>query len=139
ARAGRALPHLGGHSALGPSGAGRLCAVRVAGRLASAGPPRGAAGAEALRAGGHAGTSTRLGDAPHGPSHRPPLAQGWRAGEMQAAQLGMRAPEMLAKKGIVLRTGVSVSAIDRAARCVHLADCTCEPYDALVLATGATP
>ncbi|RVT51080.1 NAD(P)/FAD-dependent oxidoreductase [Rubrivivax albus] len=95
--------------------------------------------AEALRAGGHAGTITLLGDEPHGPYHRPPLSKGWLAGEMQAAQLVMRAPEMLAKKGIVLRTGVSVSAIDRAARCVHLADGTCEPYDALVLATGATP
>ncbi|MCP5273028.1 MAG: FAD-dependent oxidoreductase [Burkholderiaceae bacterium] len=95
--------------------------------------------AEALRAGGHAGTITVLGDEPHGPYHRPPLSKGWLAGEMQAAQLVMRAPEVLAKKGIVLRAGVTVSAIDRTARCVHLADGAREPYDALVLATGATP
>ena len=36
--------------------------------------------AEALRAGGHAGTITLLGDEPHGPYHRPPLSKGWLAG-----------------------------------------------------------
>ena len=34
----------------------------------------------------------------------------------------MRAPEMLAKKGITLRTGVTVEAIDRAAQQVRLAN-----------------
>jgi 3-phenylpropionate/trans-cinnamate dioxygenase ferredoxin reductase subunit len=97
------------------------------------------AAAEALRAGGHAGSLTLLGDEPHGPYHRPPLSKGWLAGEMQAAQLVMRAPEMLAKKGIVLRTGTPVAALHRAEREVALADGERLPYDALVLATGATP
>ena len=52
---------------------------------------------------------TLLGDEPHGPYHRPPLSKAWLAGEMDAAQLVMRAPEMLARKGITLRTGVCVS------------------------------
>lgn len=97
------------------------------------------AAAEALRTGGHDGELTLYGDEPHGPYHRPPLSKGWLAGEMQAAQLVMRAPEMLAKKGIVLRTGTAVAAIDRAARQLALADGSRVPYDALVLATGATP
>ena len=95
--------------------------------------------AEALRSGGYTGPITLLGDEPHGPYHRPPLSKAWLAGEMDAAQLVMRAPEMLARKGIDLRTGVRAAAIDRAARQLHLADGGTLPYGALVLATGATP
>ncbi len=97
------------------------------------------AAAEALRGGGYAGALTLLGDEPHGPYHRPPLSKAWLAGEMQAAQLVMRAPEMLAKKGIELRTGTPVTAVHRADQVVALADGTALPYDGLVLATGATP
>lgn len=95
--------------------------------------------AEALRSGGYTGPITLLGDEPHGPYHRPPLSKAWLAGEMDAAQLVMRAPEMLARKGIDLRTGVHVAAIDRAAHQLQLADGSTLPYGALVLATGATP
>jgi len=95
--------------------------------------------AEALRAGGFAGAITLLGDEPYGPYHRPPLSKAWLAGEMDSAQLVMRAPDMLARKNISLRTGVSVSRIDRAAKQVYLADGSALPYTGLVLATGATP
>ncbi len=95
--------------------------------------------AEALRAGGYQGSITLLGDEPHGPYHRPPLSKAWLAGEMDAAQLVMRAPEMLARKGIELRTGVTVQGIDRDAKNLQLADCSTLPYTGLVLATGATP
>lgn len=44
ARAGRSIPHLCWHPALGPSGACRLCTVRVDGRLVSACTTRAAAG-----------------------------------------------------------------------------------------------
>jgi 3-phenylpropionate/trans-cinnamate dioxygenase ferredoxin reductase subunit len=71
--------------------------------------------AEALRSGGYEGAITLLGDEPHGPYHRPPLSKAWLAGEIEAAQLVMRAPELLARKGITLRTGVRVQAIDRGA------------------------
>jgi 3-phenylpropionate/trans-cinnamate dioxygenase ferredoxin reductase subunit len=95
--------------------------------------------AEALRASGFEGSITVLGEEPHGPYHRPPLSKAWLAGEMDAAQLAMRAPEMLARKGITLRTHSAVTAIDRAAQCVLLADGSTLPYSGLVLATGATP
>lgn len=95
--------------------------------------------AEALRAGGFAGSITLLGNEPHGPYHRPPLSKAWLAGEMDAAQLVMRAPEMLARKGITLRTDTTVTAIDRATQTVHLADGSALPYTGLALATGATP
>lgn len=95
--------------------------------------------AESLRAGGYAGRITLLGDEPYGPYHRPPLSKAWLAGEMDGAQLVMRAPEMLARKNIELRTEVKVASIDRPAKQVLLADGSALPYDGLVLATGSTP
>lgn len=95
--------------------------------------------AEALRAGGFTGAITLLGDEPHGPYHRPPLSKAWLAGEIDEAQLMMRAPEMLARKQIALRTGVRVTAIDRTAQSLALSDGSTLPYDGLVLATGSTP
>ena len=95
--------------------------------------------AEALRSGGFEGNITVLGDEPYGPYHRPPLSKAWLAGEIDSAQLVMRAPEMLARKAIELRTGVTVAAIDRVTQSVKLADGGALPYSGLVLATGATP
>lgn len=95
--------------------------------------------AEALRAGGFAGSITLLGNEAYGPYHRPPLSKAWLAGEMDSAQLVMRAPEMLARKNIELRTSVTVSAINRAAKLVTLSDGSSLPYTGLVLATGSTP
>lgn len=95
--------------------------------------------AEALRAGGFVGSITLMGNEAYGPYHRPPLSKAWLAGEMDSAQLVMRAPEMLARKNIELRTNVTVSAIDRAAKRVTLSDGSTLPYTGLVLATGSTP
>ncbi len=95
--------------------------------------------AEALRSGGYERAITLLGDEPHGPYHRPPLSKAWLAGEIDADQLVMRAPDMLARKQIALRTGVRVAAIDRAAKVLRLSDGSTLPYDGLVLATGSTP
>ncbi len=95
--------------------------------------------AEALRSGGYERAIILLGDEPHGPYHRPPLSKAWLAGEIDADQLVMRAPDMLARKQIALRTGVRVAAIDRAAKVLRLSDGSTLPYDGLVLATGSTP
>jgi len=95
--------------------------------------------AEALRAGGFEAAITLLGNEPYGPYHRPPLSKAWLAGEMDSAQLVMRAPEILARKAIDLRTSVTVTNIDRANQQVLLADGSALPYTGLVLATGSTP
>lgn len=95
--------------------------------------------AEALRSSGYEGSITLLGDEADGPYHRPPLSKAWLAGDMEAAQLVMRAPEMLARKHIELRTSVTVTGIDRAAQRVLLADGTSLAYSGLLLATGSTP
>ena len=89
--------------------------------------------AEALRASGYAGSLTMIGDEPYAPYHRPPLSKAWLAGEMEAAQLLMRAPEMLARKNITLRTGTTVSAIDRAQRELQLSDGSRIAYTGLLL------
>jgi 3-phenylpropionate/trans-cinnamate dioxygenase ferredoxin reductase subunit len=99
----------------------------------------GVAAAEALRSSGFDGELLLLSAELHGPYHRPPLSKAWLAGTMPVAQLAMRTPQMLASKGITLRTGVVVESIDRAARALALAGGERLPYDGLVLATGATP
>lgn len=94
---------------------------------------------EALRAGGFTGSITLLGDEASAPYHRPPLSKAWLAGELAEAQLTMRAPEALARKGIELRLSTPVRRIDLAAREVTLADGSVLPYTGLALTTGSTP
>jgi 3-phenylpropionate/trans-cinnamate dioxygenase ferredoxin reductase subunit len=94
--------------------------------------------AEALRAGGFAGSVTLLGAENHAPYHRPPLSKAWLAGEATEAQLVLRAPEALARKQIELRSGATAVAIDRERRRVRLGDGSELEYDRLALATGAT-
>jgi NADPH-dependent 2,4-dienoyl-CoA reductase/sulfur reductase-like enzyme len=90
--------------------------------------------AQALRTQGHTGPLTLIGDEPHLPYDRPPLSKQYLAGHKPAAGL------MLAEADTVpadLRTAVAAVALDRPTRTVTLADGTCLPYDALVIATGA--
>ncbi len=95
--------------------------------------------AEALRAEGFAGPITLLGDEARPPYHRPPLSKGFLLGETPEAQLTMRAPELLARKDIALETGVRVTAIDRPARAIMLADGSRRAYAGLALCTGSRP
>ncbi|MBI5861263.1 MAG: FAD-dependent oxidoreductase [Rhodocyclales bacterium] len=93
--------------------------------------------AETLRAEGHAGTITLLGAEPYPPYHRPPLSKGYLLGQTTEAHVMMRAPEMLAKKNITLKVGAGVTAIDRSARTITLADGSTLAYDGLALCTGS--
>lgn len=89
----------------------------------------------ALRAAGHRGDLTLIGEEPHPPYERPPLSK-------DALAAGALAPkpvagsEGLASARIDLRPGVRVRGIDRDARRL---DTTAGPvrYDRLLLATGA--
>ena len=93
--------------------------------------------AETLRAEGYAGPITLLGAEPYAPYQRPPLSKGFLQGDTPEAQLNMRPAEMMAKKEIVLKVGAGVTAIDRAAKQVKLADGSTLAYDGLALCTGA--
>jgi len=102
----------------------------------------GQAGAQAaisLRQGGHQGPLILLGNEPHPPYERPPLSKEFLAGKRTAAQLALRKPEFYAAQGIELRLGASITAIDRTAHRLHLADGGRLAYDRLVWATGGRP
>jgi 3-phenylpropionate/trans-cinnamate dioxygenase ferredoxin reductase subunit len=98
--------------------------------------------AETLRAEGYAGPVTLLGAEPHAPYQRPPLSKGFLLGETAEAQLMMRTAEAMEKKSIGLKfpqgtVGAGVTAIDRGAKQVTLADGSTLAYDGLALCTGA--
>jgi 3-phenylpropionate/trans-cinnamate dioxygenase ferredoxin reductase component len=98
----------------------------------------GAAAAAKLRALGHQGSLTLIGDEAVPPYQRPPLSKKYLMGEMALDRLFLRPPAFWAEQDVDLRLGQPITGIDRAARTVALGDRTL-PYDALILATGATP
>jgi 3-phenylpropionate/trans-cinnamate dioxygenase ferredoxin reductase subunit len=98
----------------------------------------GAALAAKLRALGHDGPLTLLGDEPVAPYQRPPLSKAYLLGEMGLERLMLRGAEFWADQRIALHTGAPVTAIDRAARTVT-AGGVAHGWDMLALTTGARP
>lgn len=99
----------------------------------------GASLAARLRALGHRGPLTLIGEEPALPYQRPPLSKAYLKGELPAERLHLRPASFYAAEAIDLRTGVRVTAIDRRAREVALSDGTRLPWDRLALTTGAAP
>jgi 3-phenylpropionate/trans-cinnamate dioxygenase ferredoxin reductase subunit len=95
--------------------------------------------AESLRSEKFDGPITLIGAEPGLPYHRPPLSKGVLLGDTSPQQIEIRSAEVLARKAITLRSGVTATAIDRAARTVSLSDGTTLPYRGLGLATGSRP
>lgn len=98
----------------------------------------GASVAAKLRALGHTGPVTLIGEETAPPYQRPPLSKGYLLGEMELERLYLRAPSFWADQNVTLRLGTPVTAIDPAAQSVTLGD-EVIPYDTLVLATGSSP
>ena len=98
----------------------------------------GAALAAKLRALGHEGPITMIGEEAAPPYQRPPLSKGYLLGQMEEDRLWLRAPDFWAENAIDLRLGTPVTAIDRTARTVTVGDETLA-YDALALTTGSAP
>ena len=93
-----------------------------------------------LRALGHAGPVTIVGQEPVSPYQRPPLSKGYLLGEMPLDRLTLRGAEWYAQNDIDLILGRQVTQIDRAARKVMLGeDGEAIGYEQLVLCSGATP
>src|SRR3954469_24982160 len=107
--------------------------VIVGGGLAGAKTP------EALRAAGHPGPVTLIGDETELPYGRPPLSKGYLAGNDEFAKAIVHPEAWYADNGVELLRGTAVRAIDRDAHAVELADGRRLLYDTLVLATGAEP
>ncbi len=98
----------------------------------------GGTAAALLRQYGHAGPIVLAGEEPAAPYQRPPLSKAWLKGEADLEALLLRPEVFYTEHDIDLRTRVTATAIDPAARTVTFADGTVEPYDALILATGST-
>jgi 3-phenylpropionate/trans-cinnamate dioxygenase ferredoxin reductase subunit len=99
----------------------------------------GAKAAEALRDQGFDGRIVLLGDEPHRPYERPPLSKDYLTGKSEREQVFVHPAAWYGEHHVDLRAGQAVTAIDRAARQVTLADGSHVGYDKLLLATGASP
>ena len=91
-----------------------------------------------LRALGHDGALTVIGDEPAPPYQRPPLSKAYLLGEMGLDRLTLRGPEWWEEQRITLRPGERALTIDRDRRVVET-DRGSYPYDALALTLGAAP
>lgn len=95
--------------------------------------------AEALRAAGHAGPITILGNEGHPPYERPPLSKDLLGGIIEVGKTYIRPPGWYEEADIVLRMNSPVTHIDRVAQQVRLADGSAIAYDSMLIATGARP
>ena len=99
----------------------------------------GASAAFALRDAGFTGSVTLIGEEQHLPYERPPLSKAYLRGEEPAAQAEVRPGAAYETMDIELIRGHRAVTIDREARIVELDDDRHVRYDALILATGASP
>ncbi len=95
--------------------------------------------AEALRQQGYDGRLTLIGSERHRPYERPPLSKGYLARSQPLEKAYVHPAEWYAEHEVDLRTGTTVTAIDRDAHRLRLADGGELGYRKLLLATGATP
>ncbi|NEU13453.1 FAD-dependent oxidoreductase [Methylobacterium sp. BTF04] len=93
--------------------------------------------AASLREAGFSQAITLVGDEAELPYQRPPLSKAYLTGKTDAAGLALRPASYLAEHRLVHRTSSRATAIDRAAKRLHLAGGETLAYDHLVLATGA--
>ncbi|GAA3517504.1 FAD-dependent oxidoreductase [Aeromicrobium panaciterrae] len=99
----------------------------------------GAKAAVALKEGGFAGSLTIVGDERHPPYERPPLSKDYLQGASTADDMLVVPAAWYDDNDVVRIEGVTAESIDREHRRVHLSDGQELPYDALILATGASP
>ncbi|HYF71537.1 MAG TPA: FAD-dependent oxidoreductase [Nocardioides sp.] len=106
--------------------------VIVGGGLAAA------SAAAALRDSAYDGEIVVYAAEPHLPYERPGLSKGYLSGEKDADSLLVHPASWYAEHDVEVRTGCRVDAVDPAAHTVTAAGET-QPYDKLLLATGASP
>jgi 3-phenylpropionate/trans-cinnamate dioxygenase ferredoxin reductase subunit len=102
----------------------------------------GAKAAETLREEGFEGEIVLLGSELERPYERPPLSKDYLLGKAERDSAYVHPGGWYAEHGVDLRTGVTVTAVDRAAGAVITsgpAGTESLPYDKLLLATGASP
>jgi 3-phenylpropionate/trans-cinnamate dioxygenase ferredoxin reductase subunit len=99
----------------------------------------GAKAAEALRAAGFDGPVALIGAENELPYERPPLSKGYLQGKAERDVVYVHPRDWYQQADIELRLGATVTAIDRAAHEVVLADGSRTSYDKLLLTTGSSP
>ena len=93
----------------------------------------------ALRQAGFEGTIAMIGRESEPPYERPPLSKEYFAREKTFDRLYIRPPHFWGEKGIDLRLGTEVTAVDPAAQTLTLSDGSTMTYGKLVWATGGDP
>jgi 3-phenylpropionate/trans-cinnamate dioxygenase ferredoxin reductase subunit len=99
----------------------------------------GAKAAQTLREEGFDGRVILLGEEQERPYERPPLSKEYLKGDAGREKIWVHDETWYADNDVDLRTGVQVTAIDRDAHEVGLADGARQRYDKLLLATGSAP
>jgi 3-phenylpropionate/trans-cinnamate dioxygenase ferredoxin reductase subunit len=99
----------------------------------------GAKTAEALREEGFGGQIVLVGAEPHHPYERPPLSKEYLQGAVGRETIFVHDDAWYGEHSVDLRLGTAVTAIDRGARHVTLADGESIGYGKLLLATGSVP
>ena len=89
-----------------------------------------------LKAEGHSGAITVVGDEAYPPYQRPPLSKAYLLGKFERDRLFLKPDVFYEEAGCELLLGVSATAIDRAKKSVSLSDGRTLDYDKLLLATG---
>jgi 3-phenylpropionate/trans-cinnamate dioxygenase ferredoxin reductase component len=99
----------------------------------------GAKAAETLRSQGFDGPVVLIGDEDERPYERPPLSKDYLLGKAERETIYVHPESWYADNAVELRLGTPVTAIDRAASQVALADGSQVGYAKLLLATGSSP
>ncbi len=94
---------------------------------------------ETLRASGFEGDVVLIGAEPEPPYDRPPLSKKLLAGEWEPDRIQLRSLESVEGLRLDLRLGVAATSLDTQSRVIALEGGAVVAYDALVIATGATP
>jgi NADPH-dependent 2,4-dienoyl-CoA reductase/sulfur reductase-like enzyme len=98
----------------------------------------GAKAAETLRAEGFDGRVTLIGEEPDRPYERPPLSKGYLQGAAERESAFVHPPDWYRDNDVDLRLSTEVTAIDRQARTVRLADGQAVEFTRLLVTTGAS-
>jgi len=96
----------------------------------------GAQAAAALRQRRFAGTITLVGEEPEPPYERPPLSKEYLSGEREFERMLIRPSTFWAERGISVRTGRRVVAVNPSAHSVRLSDSSAIQYGRLIWAGG---
>ncbi|MFE3449091.1 NAD(P)/FAD-dependent oxidoreductase [Nonomuraea sp. NPDC059194] len=99
----------------------------------------GAKAAQTLREEGFDGEVVLIGAEDERPYERPPLSKGYLLGKTEREKIFVHPPEWYADNAVDLRLDATVTGIDLEGHRVTLADGASQPYDKLLLATGASP